>query len=381
MGLRLGDGRRSFYQWDTNVRLIVTGASAGDQVHFTCATIEEPLSVLIYEENSKLFCDVPDICLQAPGCLVAYTYETDSSDGNRTTYSKVFDVIPREKPPDYIYYNDVEEAIKAHNAELLALTGTDQPTTEEAIIEINATLADTLVGKGVSAEATETTEELADKVEQIHDFAAQYTKSLNFSHTDLYDENAPKHIPNLYCPFLTNITFSGNVVTETVGDIYAPNAGCMQRGFGNTNIKRFGKLTLLNSTSYAFISNPYLEEIEEFNIPLVGNLQSLFKDNNKLVKIGGVLDFTAATLTSEMFRNCVALEEFGVVPNSINVNLASAYLTSCSKLSYDTLTFIKNGLADRTEQTQFTLAIGSANVLKYSTEDLAEILAKNWLVQ
>lgn len=60
-----------------------------------------------------------------------------------------------------------DEGYRACDADVLALTGTQETTAQEAITEINSTLATNLTAKGVEAEATETTLELVEKVADI----------------------------------------------------------------------------------------------------------------------------------------------------------------------------------------------------------------------
>lgn len=93
---RLQDGRNKCYQWDENLRLVLTGCKVGDEIHFDMPGTDVPIPEVIYEDNGELVCDIPPELLQAPGKFKLWIY-----DGNRTIGERTFKVEAREKPPDY----------------------------------------------------------------------------------------------------------------------------------------------------------------------------------------------------------------------------------------------------------------------------------------
>lgn len=94
---KLLDGRKAFYQWDINRKLIVNDETI-EEVHF--CNHQNPYSLVceVYTENDLRVVDVPNILLQRNHCINVYAY-----DGEATKYSKTFLVYARSKPEDYVY--------------------------------------------------------------------------------------------------------------------------------------------------------------------------------------------------------------------------------------------------------------------------------------
>ena len=93
---KIYDGRTSFWQWDTNQKLIVLDGRV-TEVHFSNRNMEHSITKDVYELDGKRVCNVPDIILQLPRNLVAYAY----ADGT-TIKSVKFAVIKRPIPDDYV---------------------------------------------------------------------------------------------------------------------------------------------------------------------------------------------------------------------------------------------------------------------------------------
>lgn len=278
------------------------------------------------------------------------------------------------------FSDGAQNATEEYNQTLLTLTGTTQPTAEQAITEINATLADALTGKGVEAEATETTEGLARKVEQIEDWVATYATSISFANVGLYDEGALKHVPNMHLSNMNscNGMFRANQAAQTVGDIYAPKATEAKDLFSYSYVRQIGRLVFPEVTTlHLAIGNcPYLERVEEVIAPK-NTYYYQFAWHSPIKYIGGELDFTNVTYAG-MFCNSSVLEQIGFVSGSIHVDLD---LRSCGLLNDASLQSIKNGLADLTGQTQQTIQFHSAVLAKYTDDEIAEMVSKNWIVK
>ena len=97
---RISDGRKAFYQWDSEQKLIIS-APICSQVHFCNQNTEKALVVDVKETDGVKWCNVPNILLQEASKIKVYTYSI--FDGCRTTHECIFDVIPRKKPESYIY--------------------------------------------------------------------------------------------------------------------------------------------------------------------------------------------------------------------------------------------------------------------------------------
>ena len=105
--LEIYDGRKSFYQWDTNQRLIVHDDTI-TQVHFANKGMTHSLVTEVYQDtDGTRVCSVPDIILQIDRDLIAYAYLLDDKRGE-TLYEVKFHVNEREIPSDYIYNQDAE---------------------------------------------------------------------------------------------------------------------------------------------------------------------------------------------------------------------------------------------------------------------------------
>ena len=96
------DGRRAFFQWDTNQRLLIDKRTpAFSQVHFHNGETNLALVVEVRDEDGKRYCEVPNILLQSDRSIKCYAYSVNGS--SRTTHESIFDVIPRSRPSDYVY--------------------------------------------------------------------------------------------------------------------------------------------------------------------------------------------------------------------------------------------------------------------------------------
>lgn len=107
------DGREHFYQWDSNIKLIVEDAAI-TEVHFCNRTDECSLICETYKENGLTLVNVPNILLQSDWKIHCYAFGDD-----KTKYEKCFEVKARTKPADYVYteteikrYEDLEERIE-----------------------------------------------------------------------------------------------------------------------------------------------------------------------------------------------------------------------------------------------------------------------------
>lgn len=68
--MRQENGRKFFYQWELNQRLIVDEACT--MVQFANGTLPNALGVEVREENGVRYAEVPNILLQTAADLHAY---------------------------------------------------------------------------------------------------------------------------------------------------------------------------------------------------------------------------------------------------------------------------------------------------------------------
>lgn len=102
MNLKITNGKKRFYQWDTDQKLIVTDAGVCNEVHFANAGCSEALVCKIREEGGVRLVDIPNILLQKAEGITAYLWYC-SANGAETRYSQSFTVLSRKKPEDYVY--------------------------------------------------------------------------------------------------------------------------------------------------------------------------------------------------------------------------------------------------------------------------------------
>ncbi len=94
---KIYDGRKEFYQWDLDQRLIVLDPTV-KEVHFCNLTGDCALVCEVYDEGEQRIVNVPNVLLQKNYPIRAYAH-CDCA----TISSQTFNVIPRSKPTDYVY--------------------------------------------------------------------------------------------------------------------------------------------------------------------------------------------------------------------------------------------------------------------------------------
>jgi hypothetical protein len=94
---KIYDGRKHFYQWDSDRKLIVEDPLI-TEVHFCNRTDDCSLVCETYVEDGITLVNVPNILLQTDWRIHVYAV-----DSNYTKYNKYFEVISRTKPADYVY--------------------------------------------------------------------------------------------------------------------------------------------------------------------------------------------------------------------------------------------------------------------------------------
>lgn len=100
---QLADGRQNVYQWDINVKLLLDeGNESADEVHFSARFSRVSLSVEVIHTEDSSYVTIPNILLQKPNDIIAYSYITNA-DGSYTKYDTIIPVIARPKPSGYIY--------------------------------------------------------------------------------------------------------------------------------------------------------------------------------------------------------------------------------------------------------------------------------------
>ena len=99
MNFKIFNGRNAFYQWDVNQKLILSGMTSACEIHFKNVDARNAYVLKPYEHLGFYVVDVPNILLQKANSITVWVYV----NGEYTNEQAVFNVIPRQKPADYIY--------------------------------------------------------------------------------------------------------------------------------------------------------------------------------------------------------------------------------------------------------------------------------------
>jgi hypothetical protein len=161
-------GRKSFFQWDLNQKLIVYDDSI-TEVHFCNKSADCALVCEVYTEASgEIVVDVPNILLQANRCIRAYGVAAD-----HTEHYARFEVISRSKPADYVY---TETEVKTFS------------TLEQRMDELEASVSVEGVAKAVEdyltanpPQAGATAEERAQITQNAKDISGLYEQAAGFA--------------------------------------------------------------------------------------------------------------------------------------------------------------------------------------------------------
>jgi hypothetical protein len=111
---KLLNGRTSFYQWDTDQKLIIDTDIPDYQVHFQDINNDVCLIKNPYTLDNHTVVDVPNVLLQSNMPIIVWCYVLDEN-GYYTIKSKTFAVIYRQKPSDYVY---TETEVLSFNSKL-----------------------------------------------------------------------------------------------------------------------------------------------------------------------------------------------------------------------------------------------------------------------
>lgn len=98
--IELLDGRSKLYQWDTDRYVVVDTACT--QVHFRVSLAQPAIPAEVEERDGKYVAPIPPELLQDTKDVVVYAF-SGSPDCGYTREEKVFEVVPKPKPADYVF--------------------------------------------------------------------------------------------------------------------------------------------------------------------------------------------------------------------------------------------------------------------------------------
>ena len=111
----------ALYQWEIGRKICITPApgTTVSAVHFAHPGDSEAPTVTPREENGLIVADIPNYLLQSGRSIVAFLVDVDENK-IETTCDRIFSVINRPKPADYVYtetevqtWHSLDERIKA----------------------------------------------------------------------------------------------------------------------------------------------------------------------------------------------------------------------------------------------------------------------------
>lgn len=187
--LKINDGRKHFYQWDINQKLVV--GKAAKFVHYYNEVAENSLVVEVVDG----FADVPNIYLTETWTIHAFAH-----DGEKVLGAAAFEIVPRAKPDDYVYtqtevrtWEELDEKID----KLVGIDLSDYYTKEEVDAALSGVEVDVDLSNYYTKEEVDEALANADV-----DFSNYYTKTetdaaINAAKPDLTDYALKSDIPSL----------------------------------------------------------------------------------------------------------------------------------------------------------------------------------------
>lgn len=247
------------------------------------------------------------------------------------------------------------------------------------IQELNNRLATNLVSKGVSAEGTETTTELINKV---NDIESGGTSVINPEWTDWqyfsYNNNRNDLVAKLkYSDTANGTNFSymfGNCSKLTTIPQFDTSKGTnFNSMFQNcSKLTSVPQLDTSNGTNFGAMFNgcSALTSILQLSTSNGTNFNGMFSACTALTTIS-LLNMSSMSGTSciNMFYNCTALENVtfeGTIPVRGNMSVFS----SCPNLTVESLMSFINALTNMSDTATYTITIGSTNLAKLTEEQI-----------
>ena len=223
------------------------------------------------------------------------------------------------------------------------------------IQELNNRLATNLVSKGVSAEGTETTTELINKV---NDIESGGTSVINPEWTDWRYFSYYDNRNDLVARLKYSDTANGKKFSNMFNYCGA--------------LTSIPQLDTSNGTnfSYMFYECGALTSIPQLDTSNGKNFGSMFNNCRALTSISLLnMSNVSGTNWSSMFYNCPALKNVtfeGTIPVRGNMSVFS----SCPNLTVESLMSFINALTNMSDTATYTITIGSTNLAKLTEEQI-----------
>ena len=223
------------------------------------------------------------------------------------------------------------------------------------IQELNNRLATNLVSKGVSAEGTETTTELINKVNDIESGGTSVINPewTDWRHFSYYDNR--------------------NDLVEKLKYSDTANGTDFSNMFNYCNaLTTIPQLDTSNGTNFSnvFTSCSALTSIPQIDTSKGTNFSQMFYSCSALTSVPLLnMSSMSGTSWSNMFYNCTALENVtfeGTIPVRGNITVFS----TCPNLTVESLMSFINALTNMSDTATYTITIGSTNLAKLTEEQI-----------
>lgn len=223
------------------------------------------------------------------------------------------------------------------------------------IQELNNRLATNLVSKGVSAEGTETTTELINKVNDIESGGTsvinpEWTDWRYFSYYDNRNDLVAK------------LKYSDTANGKNFSNMF----------YACSSLTTIPQLDTSNGTNFGAMFNgcSALTSILQLSTSNGTNFNGMFAACTALTTIS-LLNMSSMSGTSciNMFYNCTALENVtfeGTIPVRGNITVFS----TCPNLTVESLMSFINALTNMSDTATYTITIGSTNLAKLTEEQI-----------
>lgn len=358
-----GNELEVLYQWDLNQSITIRGGVIPPSAVFHFCNRSSSLALVVTPEisGSDLVVSVPNVLLQQSEPIIAYAYTDTAGDGYRTIQAIHIPVIPRAKPEDYEYEENIDYiSLAIVNARMNAMIAT---MTDMSGDSCAAEVIDLRIGYDgtVYASAGDAVRALGDELNTIKDELEKYVDS--------------KAVDGLYyADSMLYLTSAGEVVSDPVQIISGSGNGVSSATF---------TITITNLLAERVITVPEGESVKlKFNYSSVSDEGIDDGAGIGQVLVGGIVKRTFSAVQGE---NEVEVSDYLAagtnnvsirVTNSENISkllpytvtLAAVYLTSsfdASVIQTDAFTFpyTPTGLADKTMHFEVDgVEIGTANI-------------------
>lgn len=144
--IRIEGNKPALYQWDLNMRVILTNVPAGTEVHYSNIkdnVSESCITAVSYSENGYVYADIPNKLLQISGIILVYLYIQDEDKAWTELKTEII-VLPRKKPANYVYtetevltYKKLEEKLDQTQGQIGNLADLATKSKDNLVAAIN----------------------------------------------------------------------------------------------------------------------------------------------------------------------------------------------------------------------------------------------------